>query len=72
LALPVRIVSLGVVAAAGLIGAVAGGREVRSSGSLTDFAVSAVTRGGDAFLLTLLLLAAGWHLRSRQLRRPPA
>jgi hypothetical protein len=72
LSLPVRVAATGLVAAAGLVGAFVGGREVGTGGSPSRLAVSTITRGGDALVLMVVVLAVGWHLRPRQLRRPPA
>jgi hypothetical protein len=71
LSLPVRVTATLVVAGAALIGAVAGGRQVWSTGSPSQLAVSTITRGGDALVLTLVVLATCWHLWSRQVHRPP-
>lgn len=72
LPLPVTIGAIALITAAASFGAYAGAREVWASGSLSSIAVSTITRGGDALVLTVLALAACWHLRRRQLRRPPA
>lgn len=72
LSLPIRIVAVALVVAAASFGGYVGGREVWSTGSLSALAVSTVTRGGDALALAVLALATCWHLRSRQVRRPPA
>ena len=71
LSLPVRVAATGLAATAGLVGAFVGGREVWAGGSLSQIAVSTITRGGDALVLMVVVLAVSWHLRPRQLRRPP-